>query len=215
MIQTDILKNKYVQVVFIVAILYILYKLLNSDLFKGIGKGAEGVGEAVEGVGKLIGSYAEAISIYPEKFNVWVGIVDDPKDKPFLDLYENLPFSQVNSITQKPFNIDTKWMKKNIYNQKYFLSFKSDSALKPIATQIKNAEGTLTYDEDLILGAIDKLYSWYDFMKLAERYKPLTNQSLRAYLDKALTSHQKAEVGRIMNSKPFIKYTPNPNYKGK
>ena len=214
MIQTDIIQNKKVQFIFIIAILYILYKLLNSDLFKGLGSATQGVGSAVEGVGNLINSYSQAVSVYPEKLNVWLGIVDDPKDKPFLDLYENLPFSKVNSITQKPFNIDTKWMKENIYNQKYYLSFKSDTALKPIATQIKNAEGTLTYDEDLILGAIDKLSSWYDFMMLAERYKPLTNQSLRAYLDKALTNHQKAEVGRIMNAKPFIKYTPNTNFKG-
>lgn len=214
MIQTDIIQNKKVQFIFIIAILYILYKLLNSDLFKGLGSATQGVGSAVEGVGNLINSYSQAVSVYPEKLNVWLGIVDDPKDKPFLDLYENLPFSKVNSITQKPFNIDTKWMKDNIYNQKYFLSFKSDTALKPIATQIKNAEGTFTYDEDLILGAIDKLSSWYDFMMLAERYKPLTNESLRAYLDKALTNKQKAEVGKIMNSKPFIKYTPNPNFKG-
>lgn len=201
--------NKYVQIVLIVAILIVLYKLLNSDLFKGVGKGAEGVGSAVQGIGSSVGSvasetgkvintYLGIVNAFGEKLGTWTGIVDDPKDKPFLDLYENLPWSQT-SLYNKPFFMPSKVVNKGFEQQTY--NWIGQNVSKPIA----ESGGFGSYDEQKIFGAIDKLATWIDFMRLAERFKPMTNKSLRAYLDNALTNHEKAELGRIMNSKPLYK----------
>lgn len=207
-VSTGLSKDKYVQIILILAVLFIVYKLLNSDLFKGLGKGAEGVGEAVAGAGSSVStvltstaevykSYADVVKNIPQKLGVWTGLIDDPKNKPWLDLYSNLPWS-LTSVYGKPFFIPSSVYNKGIRRQS------SDWIRNNVAVPIKEAEGTLTYDEEQILGAVDKLATWYDFMTLAERFKPMTNKSLRVYLDKALTEEEKVELAKIMNSKPLF-----------
>ena len=200
-------KDKYVQIILILAVLYIFYKFLNSDLFKGIGKGAEGVGEAAAGVGSAIGtvatstanvykSYAELVAAVPQKLGVWTGLLSDEANKPWLDLYANLPWS-LTSVYGKPFFIPS-----SVYN-KGIQRMNSEYIKTNIATPIKNAVGTFSTDEEAIFGAIDKLRTWFDFMTLAERYKPMTNKSLRAVLDEALDESEKVELAKIMNAKPL------------
>jgi hypothetical protein len=202
-----ILKNKYVQVVLIVAVIYILYKLLNSDLFKGLGKTAEGVGSAVTGIGEGVGTvatstanvyknYAELVASIPKKLGVWTGLISDEENKPWLDLYANLPWS-ATSVYGKPFFIPSSVYNKGIQRQN------AEWIKVNVATPIKNAVGTFSTDEEAIFGAIDKVRTWFDFMTLAERYKPMTNKSLRAVLDEALDESEKVELAKIMNSKPL------------
>jgi len=205
-LQSGLSKDKYVQIVLIIAIVFILYKIISSGIFKGLGTAVQGLGEGIgtagTGVGegistvatstaKIYQNYAELVASVPTKLGTWSGLIDDPKNKPWLDLYENLPWSKV-PINYKPFFVNQKIVVKKLTD---------DYIKKNIAIPIKEAEGTFSYDEDVILGAIDKLPSWYDFMNLAVRFQPLTNRSLRAYLDKALTEEEKVEVAKIMNSK--------------
>lgn len=204
-----LLKNKYVQVVLIVAVIYILYKLLNSDLFKGLGTTVQGVGSAVSGIGEGVGSvatstanvyknYAELVASVPKKLGTWTGLIEDEANKPWLDLYSNLPWS-LTSVYGKPFFIPS-----SVYN-KGIQRMNSEWIRNNIAVPIKNeVNATFNTDEEKILGAIDKLRTWYDFMTLAERYKPLTNKSLRATLDAELNESEKVELAKIMNSKPLF-----------
>ena len=201
-------QNKYVQIVLIVAILLILYKLLNSDLFKGIGKASEGAGTAIQGVGAGVGTvatstanvyknYAELVGAIPQKLGVWTGLLSNPDNKPWLDLYANLPWS-LTSVYGKPFFIPS-----SVYN-KGIQRMNSEWIKTNVATPIKNSVGAISVDEDIIFGAIDKLRTWYDFMTLAERFKPMTNKSLRAFLDENLDEDEKVELAKIMNAKPLF-----------
>lgn len=207
-VNSGLSKDKYVQIILILAVLFILYKLLSSDLFKGIGTTAQGVGSAVSGVGEGVGTvatstanvyknYAELVASVPKKLGVWTGLIEDEANKPWLDLYANLPWS-LTSVYGKPFFIPS-----SVYN-KGIQRMNSEWIRNNIAVPIKNeVNATFDTDEEVILGAIDKLRTWYDFMTLAERYKPLTNKSLRATLDSALNESEKVELAKIMNSKPL------------
>jgi hypothetical protein len=196
-----------VQIILILAVVFIVYKLLSSDLFKGLGTTVQGVGSAVSGVGEGVGTvatstanvyknYAELVASVPKKLGTWTGLIDDPENKPWLDLYSNLPWS-LTSVYGKPFFIPS-----SVYN-KGIQRMNAEWVRNNVAVPIKNAEGTFTFDQDKIFGAIDKLRTWYDFMTLAERFKPMTNKSLRAYLDNALTEEEKVELAKIMNAKPL------------
>lgn len=201
-------QNKYVQIVLIVAILLIVYKLLNSDLFKGIGTTTQGVGSAVQGVGSGVATvatstatvyknYAELVASIPKKLGVWTGLIQDEQNKPWLDLYENLPWSKV-SVYGKPFFIPSSVYNKGIQRQN------SEWIRNNVAKPINDAVGTISVDESKIYGSIDKLQTWYDFMTLAERFKPMTNKSLRAFLDENLDESEKVEFAKIMNAKPLF-----------
>ena len=207
-VNSGLSKDKYVQIILILAVLFIVYKLISSDLFKGLGETAEGVGSAVSGVGEGVGTvatstanvyknYAELVASVPKKLGVWTGLLEDEANKPWLDLYANLPWS-LTSVYGKPFFIPS-----SVYN-KGIQRMNSEYIKLNVATPIKNAVGTFSVDEETIYGAIDKLRTWYDFMTLAERYKPMTNKSLRATLDSALDESEKVELAKIMNSKPLF-----------
>jgi hypothetical protein len=210
--------NKYVQIVLIVAILLILYKLLNSDLFKGVGKASEGVGTALQGVGTGVSTasqgtgeaistvvtatanvyknYAELVGAVPTKLGTWTGLLENPKNKPWLDLYENLPWSKV-SVYSKPFFIPSSVYNKGIQRQN------PEWIRNNVAIPVKNSVG-FYFDRQIMFGAIDKLQTWYDFMTLAERFKPMYNLSLRAFMDNNLNEDDKVELAKIMNTKPIF-----------
>lgn len=200
-------QNKYVQIILIVAILLIVYKILNSDLFKGIGTTTQGVGSAVQGVGSGVATvaestanvyknYAELVASVPKKLGVWTGLIQDENNKPWLDLYANLPWSKV-SVYDKPFFIPSSVYNKGLKRQN------PEWIRNNVAVRIKNAVGAISVDESEIYGAIDKLQTWYDFMTLAERFKPMYNKSLRAFLDENLDEDEKVEFAKIMNAKPL------------
>ena len=227
MVNVAIPKDRYVQIAIIVVILFVVYKILNSDIFKGIGSATSGLGEGIgtagegigtgistiatttgEGVGtvvtstaKIYKSYAELVSALPNKIGTWTGLLSNPENKPWLDLYENLPWSK-KSVYNAPFFIPSSVVNKGL--KRHSDDWLKDNVCYEIAQALNLNTRYIDDDEQRVYGAIDKLYSWYDFMAMAERWKPYTNTSLRAILDEHLDEDEKVEIAKIMNSKPLF-----------
>lgn len=212
MIQTgNIAKDRVLMLAIVVVIAFVLYKFLNSDLFKGLGKGAQGVGDAVSGVGSAIGatgagvakvvtSYADMVEGGLHTFSYYTGIITDPALKPYLDTYANLPFYNIPNLNGKPFAgmtdlSKTHWV--GSYPEKTYIA---------LAKKINDAHGKFNDDEQAIYGVIGSLPSWYHFMKLSAMFNRITGKNMQSFFDDILNEKERAQIGKMMYQKPLISW---------